>query len=777
LESLRAENPSLAKQLEDLLNQNCTGDIESYFERKLSLVSNAPAMVGQSVGAYTLTSAIGHGGMGTVWLAERSDGRFKRRAAVKFLSAGVFGRGREERFRREGAMLARLSHQNIARLLDAGVTETGQPFLLLDYVEGEPIDRYCDEHQLDIRARLQLFLHVVDAVEHAHANLIVHRDIKPSNVLVSTSGQVKLLDFGIAKLLTEDGHQGQATLLTQEGGAALTPAYAAPEQLTGAPITTATDVYGLTILLYELLTGQHPAGPGPQLPADLLEAILEKEARLPSEVVTSTKQAVETAGCRQTTAEALGRALRGDLDTILLKGLKKSPDERYRSVKDLAEDIRHYLRNEPITARPDSLAYRMRKFVRRNRTVVAISALALVTAVAGVLTIRQQRNEAYSARDRANQIAAFMTNMFKVADPSQSRGNSITAREMLDKASQQIQFGLAKAPKDQAYLMYVMGDVYNGLGLTPQGKLLVSQAMELQQKTMGPNDPDILASKSLMAVILLEEGRFTEAEKLQRDALDTRLRLLGPEHPDVARSMSRLASVLTWEGRNAEAEKIQREALRIDRRALGPEAEDTLHVTDSLVVILWMQGDPKRYAEAEALQRETLPVVQRVLGPMHPETLVAMNNLATILRKEGKYGEAERILSEVVPLSSRVFGPEHPDTLNFKNGLAFTVARQGRYAEAEQLYAGTRAIQGRTLGPNDRATANSTYNMACLEALQGHKERALMLLQEAVGHGLEPRIEREIANDDDLKSLHGDPHFSSLVAQARSAMDAKEFSH
>jgi len=690
------------------------------------------------------------------------------------LSAALAGRGGEERFRREGAVLARLSHPNIAKLLDAGLTDTAQPFFILEYVEGQPIDSYCDEHKLDIRKRLALFLDVIAALAHAHANLIVHRDIKPSNVLVSIDGHVKLLDFGIAKMLSPDGHEGLATLLTQAEGAALTPEYAAPEQLTGAPITTATDVYGLAVLLYKLLTGQHPSGQGIQQPADLLRTILEKDARPPSEMVTSMKQAVENAANRQSSPESLRRTLRGDLDTIVLKGLKKHPQERYSSVTDLGEDIGRYLHDEPIAARRDTFVYRMRKFTRRNRMAVTIAALILITASAGVWTIRQQRNAAYSERDRANQIATFMTNMFKVSDPSIARGNSVTAREILDKASQQIDSGLAKAPVDQAYLMYVMGDVYNSLGLTSQGKLLASRALDLQQKILGSDHPDALASKSLIGVMLVAEGKFAEAEKVQREALDARIRVLGPGTPDTARSMTRLASVLTWEGKNEQAEKLQREALEIEQRTLGAENSDTLHTTDGLIVILWMEGDPKRYHEAEDLQRKTLPTVQRVLGPTHPETVVAMNSLAIILRKEGKYGEAESILREVVSLSARVFGPEHPDTINFRNNLAFTVAREGRYGEAEQLYAESRAVQARILGPNHHDTANSTYNMACLEALQGRKQEALVLLRDSVAHGLEPRTAREIGNDGDLNSLHGDPQFDLLVSQAKNMSSGAE---
>src|SRR5215471_3757145 len=333
LEGLQVENPDVAGKLRELLKQHRAAEHARYLETGPSLHTEDMGLAGQVIGAYRLLSPIGQGGMGTVWLAARNDGRFERKAAVKFLNVALAGHGGEERFKREGAILGRLTHPNIAELLDAGVTPAGQPYLVLEYVEGEAIDRYCDERKLDVRARVGLFLDVLAAVAHAHTNLIVHRDIKPSNVLVNKNSQVKLLDFGIAKLLEGEGQQGQATLLTREAGSALTPHYAAPEQVTDRPVTTATDVYALGVLLYVLLTGQHPAGPGPHSPADLLKAIIEVEPRRLSEVVRSEVSECESyAAHRGTVPEKLHRQLHGDLDIIVAKALKKNPQERYESV-------------------------------------------------------------------------------------------------------------------------------------------------------------------------------------------------------------------------------------------------------------------------------------------------------------------------------------------------------------------------------------------------------------------------------------------------------------
>ncbi len=348
LESFRQQRPELGDLLQDLLKEHVTLEQERFLGGPSPHQVFDSSLAGQRIGAYTLISRIGEGGMGSVWLAERSDGRFNRRVAVKLVNGAVLGRGGEERFKREGSILGRLAHEHIAELVDAGVSGAGQAYLVLEYVEGEQIDQYFDGHSLDVQERVRLFLDVLDAIAHAHSNLIVHRDIKPSNVLIRKDGQVKLLDFGIAKLLEGDGRDGAATMLTAEAGRAMTLEYAAPEQVTGAPVTTATDVYALGVLLYVLLTGRHPArallrSPGMPSAAQLVKIIVETDPTRPSDIVNSTREPFEEttsiASKRMATPEKLSRLLRGDLDTIVLKTLKKNPRERYGSVTALADDL------------------------------------------------------------------------------------------------------------------------------------------------------------------------------------------------------------------------------------------------------------------------------------------------------------------------------------------------------------------------------------------------------------------------------------------------------
>jgi len=765
--SLSQKDAKLASMVQALLDEQEQVEREGFLERPP--LQTGSRLAGQKVGSYTLISQIGQGGMGSVWLAQRSDGRFERKAAVKFVSTARTGRVMEERFKREGNVLGRLIHPHIAELLDAGICSDGTPYLILEYVDGEAIDQYCDEQKLSVEARIKLFLDVLSAVAEAHANLIVHRDIKPSNVMVRKDGQVKLLDFGIAKLLAPDG--AAATQLTVEGGGAFTPRFAAPEQVTGGNITTATDVYALGAMLYFLLTGSHPAQTSRQSTAELLQAIVEREPPRASALALTAKDAAEK---RHSTPEKLSRQLRGDLDTILSKALKKNPQERYASVSAFADDLTRYLKHEAISVRPDTFAYRTVKFVRRNRVVVALATVAFVATAAGLIgtilqarTARQQRDLAIRERDRATDVTDFVTRIFKVSDPSQARGNSVTVREILDKAASDLQAGAAKDPETRAHMLFVLGTVYDSIGIIDKAKPMLEQAVQLQQHLLGQENPETLRSASFLGVVLLEVADYEGAEKLDRDTLAIQRRVLGPEHVDTLTTLARLGALISYQGRFAEGEKIQREALDIARRTLGPESPLALTLTTSLVGTMVEEGDESRYPEAEKMQKENLAVERRIFGPDHPDTLAGMAHLGWILLNERKYPESEQVLREGLATEIRVLGAEHPDTLDLRNYLATVLMRQARYREAEQLFRETRFAQQRIFGPEKPQTASSTYNLGCLAALQGKSVQALTLLREAVDHGLNSQTALDMENDEDLKSLRGNPSFTALVAYAK----------
>ena len=725
LATLRVERPDLAEVLETLLDEHRVLAEERFLLHDPPR-PNQHTVTGQIVGAYRLVSQIGKGGMGNVWLAERADGRFDRQVAVKFLHFALASQAAVERFKREGKILGQLGDPHIAELIDAGVTHSGEPYLVLEYVRGKQIDEYCDERTLEVGARVRVFLDVLSGVARAHANLTVHRDIKPSNVLVSDSGDVKLLDFGIAKLLGATNSVA-ATQLTLEGGGGMTPLFAAPEQVTGSAITTATDIYALGALLYLLLTGRHPLGPGPHSPAVLIKAIVDVEPPRASDAVEAIN-AESTAVKRRSTSEKLRRQLRGDLDTIIAKTLKKNPAERYSSVTALADDLRRYLKHEPISARPDTIGYRTAKFIRRNRTAVTLSALTLLATITGVSstviqarTARRQRDLAFRERDRANRISEFVTNMFKVADPSEARGNSVTAREILDKASKEIDPGLANDPGLQAEMMHVMGNVYRRLGLYSTAQSLLERSVDIGRRADGPRSPEVLSAMNDLATVLVEQTRPTDAEKLQREALDLEQGSLGPENPITLSTMSDLATSMLEEG---------------------------------------------RYAEAVDLATRVLQTQSRLLGTYDARTLGTMYNLAIGLGRAGHFAESERLQRQAIDVGSRALGPDSPEVLNAMGNLGATLIFMGRYAEAETILQQTFQAQKRVLGLQHPETAHSAYNLACVSARQGHRDNALTVLREAIDY-VPPRVLPKIETDADLASLHGDPRWTEIVAIAK----------
>jgi eukaryotic-like serine/threonine-protein kinase len=490
LEALRDRDPDLAAELAALLKEGASLDGERFLEGPS--LAWPPSLAGQALGAWILETEIGQGGMGSVWLARRADGRYEGKAAVKLLNLALVGRQGEERFRREGSILARLAHPHIARLIDAGISPTGQPYLVLEYVQGERIDEYCDARRLDVATRLRLFLDVLAAVGAAHASLIVHRDLKPSNVLVDQAGQVKLLDFGIAKLLEEEGLPGEATELTREGGRAFTPEFAAPEQMLGEPTTTATDVYGLGVLLHRVLTGQQPTGANTSSPAEILRAVVDTRPQRPSEAVTSGKALTpealaENAARRSASPEKLGRLLRGDLDNIVAKALKKSPQERYHSVTAFADDVKRHLGHVPIEARPDSLAYRAGKFVRRHRVGVATAATVMAallatggTAVWQMLEAKRQRR---AAEDQASRAEAGRDFLDFVLTDAGGTGRPFTTSELLERAERSIeaQYGSGESRLAIEQLIH-LGTLFASLGRNAKSLELMTAAHERASK-------------------------------------------------------------------------------------------------------------------------------------------------------------------------------------------------------------------------------------------------------------------------------------------------------
>ncbi|HEY4381993.1 MAG TPA: serine/threonine-protein kinase [Acidobacteriaceae bacterium] len=719
--NFRKERSDLAGLLEKLLEDHRALVEERFLEYQLPRPVDEPSMAGEILGSYRVLSRIGEGGMGNVWLAERADGRFERQVAIKFLNFAVASQGGAERFKREGRLLGQLAHPHIAELIDAGVTSRGEPYLVLDYVSGRQIDHYCDEHKLGIEKRIELFLDILGAVAHAHTNLIVHRDIKPTNVLVSSAGEVKLLDFGIARLLAGDAGSAAGPPLTMEDGGAMTPLYAAPEQLTGDAITTATDVYALGVLLYILLVGEHPAGPGPHSPAELIKAVLNQDATAPSRATAGKKDA-QAAEKRGVSLDRLRRMLRGDLDTIVHKALRKPPHERYGSVTEMADDLRRYLAHQPVSARPDTLRYRARKYLRRHLAGVAVTAV-LILLLAGFVAMQAvQLRRIARERDRADRIANFMTGIFKVADPGNKLGDAVTARDVLDQAAAQIDTRLGHDPELQARLMYVMAMAYNNLGLYARSQTLLERSVQLSTAAIGADDVQTLRSRQRLAWSLFQQGRFADAESQQRSLIAAEQNIFGPQNAETIGTMGDLATTLSEERRLPESEKIQREVLDFQKRVLGPEATYTLASMDNLAITLLYEG---RAAEAEELESKVLEVQRRVHGTENLTTIHYMMNEAEIEAGMGALDKAEGMCLPLLDLERRVIGPDSPEA------------------------------------------AETTYSLASIKAKLGKADDAFLLLRQAIDHGLLPREALALGSDPDFQALHGDPRFDGIVVHAR----------
>jgi serine/threonine protein kinase len=737
-----------------------------------------PAYAGERrIGPYLLLERLGEGGMGEVWLAEQSV-PVQRQVALKLIRAGMDSRRVVSRFEVERQTLALMEHPAIARVFDGGQTTEGRPWFAMELVRGVPLNQYCDAERLTTRERLALFAQVCEGVQHAHQKAIIHRDLKPSNVLVSTvdgKAQPKIIDFGIAK--ATDRRFADGALSTEAGALVGTPEYMSPEQADPfcEDVDTRADVYSLGVLLYELLSGALPFS-SQQLRGKSLEELRhllrEVDPPAPSQrLLTLGEGAPAVAQQRRTLPDTLRRELRGDLDAITMKAMEKERSRRYATVGELSADLLRFLKNEPVLARPASAAYRLRKYARRHRAGVAISVIAALVLPAFTVGLALQVRRVSRERDRANRLTEFTTGIFKVSDPSESRGNSITAREILDKAAADIDKQLLLDPELRAAMMHTMGTVYLGLGLYPKAQSLLEQAIEIRKRTLGPehretlgsigaladvqfregreeeaektlrvaletqrrvlgkSDPDTLSSMSKLGFLVAKRGGFEEAERLQREALAGLRRALGPEHPDALKIMIDLVATLDRAGKLPDGEGVGREASALTRRALGPDHPLTLRATNYLAVVLKDEG---RLVESEALERRTLEDYRRVFGAENPQTLNVMNNLGVNLQMQGKLAESEKVKTEVLAILQRVRGASHPATLTAMSNLANTLSSQGRFADAEPLARQAFETDKRVLGPDNPLTLSSMLDLADALGGQGRFPDAEKLLRDLV---------------------------------------------
>ena len=697
---------------------------------------------GDRIGRYKLLEQIGEGGCGVVYVAEQTE-PVRRRVALKVIKLGMDTKAVVARFEAERQALAMMDHPNIAKVFDAGTTETGRPYFVMELVRGIRITDYCDQNQLSTKERLDLFIKVCHAIQHAHQKGIIHRDIKPSNIMVTLHDGVpvpKVIDFGIAK--ATEARLTEATVYTQLHQFIGTPAYMSPEQaeMSGLDIDTRSDIYSLGVLLYELLTGRTPFD-AKELVKGGLEAmrrtIRQAEPPRPSTRLSTLQGEALTATAKQHGTEGgqLLRLIRGDLDWIVMKCLEKDRTRRFETANGLAMDLRRHLENEPIVARPPSTAYRMQKAWRRNKTAFAAVAVIGVVLVAAAGISACQAVRATRAGTLAKQrlaeseaISKFLTEVFQSPDPARD-GRNITVAETLRIAAGKLETELAGQPARRAKLQATLAKTYDALGISREAIPLQEKVRDYYLAAFGPEHPDTLMAMNELAISCDHAGRREEALKLREQVLALRRKVLGPEHPDTLAAMHGLANSYAGEaGRRDEALKMREQVLALRRKVLGPEHPDTLGAMNNLANSYYEAG---RRDQALKLREQVLALARKVKGPNHPDTLKAMQNLALSYDSAGRQDQALKLGEEALALRRNVSGLEHPDTLRAMGELAVFYAKVGRHDEALKLEEDVLLLRRKVLGPEHPDTLGTMRNLADSYRSFGRNREAIALLAKA----------------------------------------------
>ena len=754
LDEACAGDETLRDQVERLLKAHRDAEDSGRFSRgALDIVPLAfpQEKTPEMLGPYRLIEEVGRGGMGNVWLAERADGLFEQKVAIKMMRAGFLPDESLRRFDSERRILARLNHPNIARVFDGGVAEDGRPYLVMEYVEGVTITEYCNRGELSVEERLRLFLTVCDAVAFAHQNLIVHRDLKPANILVTDGGIVKLLDFGIAKLIVED--ESDDLVLTRTGMSIMTPEYAAPEQVTQGHITTATDVYSLGIVLFELVTGVRPYSIETRSPSAIERAVCHSVPARPSTAIDAGRVKI---GSDQN-VERLARRLRGDLDTIILKALRKEPERRYPSAAQFAEDLTRHMQGLPVTARPDTTGYRLRKFISRNRLAVASGAVVSIALVAGLIVSLTQTRIANSQRERADVVNAFLQEMLASPDPYVD-GPEVRVAEVLERAGALLPTRFSGRPDLEAALQKALGTSYLELGMFDEAETHLTRSLVLV------TDRDARAdAQAALADLKKRLGDLNAADSLFSLALQADLRRYGRTHPRTAKRLASLGALRWEQGDYDAAEPLMRDALVIMEANAGPDSLDVAALYGQLGVLLSDQG---KMEEAENYTRRALELLRRAHGNDHPEVALALSHIG-IIRDDLEDSETARTLhSEALEIYRRVRGASHPDVGYAMNNLAAVEIQLGNLALAESLQVAAIEIYNSNLGEYHQNIGILYNNLGSVRRRQGDVDGAMDAYRYAI------TIWRESLSSDHPYLAYGLHNAGALLYVNGSTLDA-----
>ncbi len=745
------EDPRLAAEVRSLLDADL--DIDEHIEGSIRQTLESAAALSESnsrqqIGPYRVLGEIGRGGLSTVYLGERADQLYQMKVAVKVVRRGMDTEDILRRLRQERQILANLDHPHIARLLDGGTTEDGLPFFAMEYIEGESIDTYCDSHQLSLAGRLRLFRELCSAVHYAHQNLIVHRDLKPSNILVTDDGTLKLLDFGIAKLLAPESYP-QTVAPTVTGLRLLTPDYASPEQITGRTLTTATDVYSLGVVLYRLLTGRHPYELGNPRSRRAEQVICDTQPDKPSTVVgrsielhgangeiTGVVTPDEVGKQRGISAERLSRHLSGDLDRIALMAMRKEPERRYPSAEQLSQDIRRHLEGRPVIARADTIGYRLQKLLVRHRTA-AIATLAALLTIAGLATfytvrLRRERDRAQVEATRAQNINDFLQQALTRSDPSATPDPDLTMREFLANAAARIESDLSDEPVVQASLMDLMGTAFLNLGQYNEANRLLRHALELRRRELGEFNEQTLESLSGLGKLTYKQGKPAEAEKILRHALAVAEKLFGKEHPETLLIVNDLAAVLDGQECYAEAEELLRWVVEITYRQAEDQWADLGTTLHNLAAVLHIQGN---YDEAERYYRQALEVKLQQHQEHHPDIAKVKNTLGRLMEAKGELRQASLLYSEALQVNRALLGREHPDITQGLIGLAIVETKLGHEKTAKEAFTEALDLQ-RNLAPEGPMVSYILRFQGLTQLDHGSHHAAKQALEYALAHRL-----------------------------------------